>query len=230
MEKYTVQNDTPIRLNAYLAHAGVASRRNVDALIENKKIAVNGTVADLGTKVSKGDIVTVQKVKATYSYILYNKPRGEVTEVLPSFHDLNPLGRLDKESEGLLLYTNDYRLNEKLLHPRYAHEREYTVTVREQMTPRVKRLLEEGISTQEASYKKAVKVIIHDNKHSLSIILSEGKKHEIRRMLNALNLTVLSLKRVRILFLTLSTLKPGASRELTEKETTHLLALMNLEG
>jgi 23S rRNA pseudouridine2605 synthase len=99
--------------------------------------------------------------------------------------------------------------------------------VREQMTPRVERLLMSGIKTQEATYKKAVRVVLSPNRHTVHITLSEGKKHEIRRMLNALNLTITSLKRTRILFLTLGTLKPGQTRELTEKDRLHLLAVLS---
>lgn len=225
MQKFTVTEKESTRLNAYLSSIGIASRRAADTLIEKKKVAVNGKVATLGEKVKKGDIVTIQTEKGNYSYFLYYKPRGEVTDVLARHPSLHPLGRLDKESEGLLLYTDDYRLNEALLHPRQGNEREYSVTVREQMTPRVKRLLEIGITTQEATYKKAARVVIHENKHTLSIILTEGKKHEIRRMLNALNLTIMSLKRIRILFLTIGKLKPGESRALTEQEMEHLLKL-----
>jgi len=225
MQKFIVTEKEPIRLNAHLSSIGVASRRSTDTLIEKKKVAVNGKVATLGEKVKKGDIITIQTEVQTYSYILYYKPKGEVTDLLPKYPSLHPLGRLDKESEGLLLYTNDYRLNEALLHPTKGNEREYSVTVREQMTPRVKRLLELGITTQETTYKKAARVVIHDNKHTLSIILTEGKKHEIRRMLNALNLTIMSLKRTRILFLTIGKLKPGESRPLTDQETSHLLTL-----
>lgn len=227
MQKFTVTSTTPIRLNAYLAEIGVASRRKSDTLIDSKKVAINGKIATLGQKVSKGDVITIAEEKGTYEYVLYHKPRGEVTDILPAYKKLHPLGRLDKESEGLLLYTNDYTLTEKLLHPRHGNEREYSVTVREQMTPRVKRILEEGIFTQEATYKKAVRVVIGENKHSLTIVLTEGKKHEIRRMLNALNLTILSLKRTRILFLTLGKLKAGESRTLTEKEISHLQALLS---
>ena len=103
-----------------------------------------------------------------------------------------------------MIYSNDYRIVEELLNPKNEFEREYHVSVRENTSPRVKIILERGISTREAEYAPAKKVTIdNENKNSIKIILTEGKKHEIRRMLNALNLTILSLKRVRFLFLKL---------------------------
>ncbi len=224
--KYIFKSQDQMRLNAYLAYIGIASRRGADELIKTGKIRVNGQIARLGTKLSLNDTVETDQRESKYSYVMYYKPRGEITGVLPSLPKLHPLGRLDKESEGLLLYTDDYRMTDALLNPEHGHEREYTVTVREQMTPRVERLLLSGITTQEATYKKAVRVVLSPNMHTVHITLSEGKKHEIRRMLNALNLTIESLKRTRILFLTLGKLKAGEMRELTEKEQLHLLTIL----
>lgn len=226
--KYTVTEKEPVRINVFLAKRGVASRRQADALVEEGKIIINGKHAHLGDKVKKGDTVHVHEAKKDYSYMLYYKPRGETTGPLPKHSGILPVGRLDKESEGLLLYTNDYRVTDALLHPRHEHEREYVINVREQMTPRVERLLMRGISTQETTYKRASKVVIHENKHILNITLTEGKKHELRRMLNALNLTVLSLRRTRILGLKLGTLKTGATRELTEGERETFLKALKL--
>lgn len=225
--KYIFKSKDPMRLNAYLAYLGIASRRGADTLIERGKIRVNGSIAKLGTKLTFNDNVETEARESVYKYALYYKPRGEITGTLKTLPNLHPLGRLDKESEGLLLYTDDYRMTDALLNPEHGHEREYSVTVREQMTPRVERLLMSGITTQEATYKKAVRVVISPNMHTLHITLSEGKKHEIRRMLNALNLTIISLKRIRILFLTLGKLKPSETRTLTEKEETHLLTILS---
>lgn len=216
-----------MRLNAYLAYIGIASRRGADEIIKSGKIRVNGEIARLGTKLGLNDTVETDIRESKYRYVLYHKPRGEVTGVLKTLPGLHPLGRLDKDSEGLLLYTNDYRMTDALLNPDHGHEREYIVTVREQMTPRVERLLMSGITTQEGTYKKAVRVSLSTNRHTVHITLSEGKKHEIRRMLNALNLTIESLKRSRILFLTLGSLKAGEFRDLTEKEEMHLITILS---
>lgn len=224
--KYIFKSKDEMRLNAYLAYIGIASRRGADTLISGGKVRVNGQIARLGVKLKLNDTVETDAHGSKYQYVMYHKPRGETTGSLKSLPGLHPLGRLDKESEGLLLYTDDYRMTDALLNPDHGHEREYIVTVREQMTPRVERLLMTGITTQEATYKKAVRVTLSPNMHTVHITLSEGKKHEIRRMLNALNLTIISLKRNRILFLTLGRIKAGESRPLTEKEELHLLTIL----
>jgi pseudouridine synthase len=156
-------------------------------------------------------------------YALYHKPRGEVTGGLPQVPGCEPLGRLDKESEGLLLYTNDYRIVDALLNPKYGREKEYDVTIREKATPRVITLLKKGIYTQETQYAPVVSVTIYNEGFSLKIVLTEGKKHEIRRMLNALNLTVVSLKRIRIMSFSIHGLKKGDIHILNQKQISTLL-------
>ncbi len=218
MQKIIVTTDTEKRINAYLSSFGICSRREADHLIESHKVLVNGKISTLGQKVKKDDTIEIRQESKNFTYFIYNKPRGEVTREIEGYRDIYPVGRLDKESEGLLLYTNDYTLVDTLLNPKNANEKEYMVKVREKMTPRVKRLLEGGITTQEGMYGAAKKVTIYDDAHTLAIILTEGKKHEIRRMLNALNLTIMSLRRVRFLFLQLSNLREGTIRMLTEDE------------
>lgn len=216
-----------VRLNKYLADQGILSRRKIDRLIEEKKIHLNDRVATLGEQVKTGDSVFINEDLEDKKYFLYNKPRGETT----TFKILNGIryehiGRLDKESEGLLMYTNDFSIMHPILNPENAYEREYLVQVKESVTPRVKTILERGIYTEEGTYAPAKRVTLEANKHTIDIILTEGKKHEIRRMLNALHLTILSLKRVRFLFLHLGKLKPGEFRELTDIEKTKLLQLL----
>ena len=156
-------------------------------------------------------------------YALYHKPKGEVTGRNENIPGCEPLGRLDKESEGLLLYSNDYRVVDALLNPKYGREKEYEVVIREKATPRVITLLKKGIRTQEAEYAPVKSVAIYNEGYSLRIILTEGKKHEIRRMLNALNLTVVTLKRVRIMSFVLKGLKVGTVHILTPKQVETLL-------
>lgn len=219
-----------IRLNKYLADFGVASRREIDKLIQDKKIHLNDRVAILGDKTLKGDSIFINKKLDTFRYFIYNKKRGEETSFkLKEEKRYDPIGRLDKESEGLLIYSDDYRIVDKLLNPKNNFEREYFVKVRETATPRVKTILEKGIKTKEATYSPAKKVILNEEDRNLiKITLTEGKKHEIRRMLNALNLTINSLKRVRFLFLKLENLKPGQFRELKKEEVEKLLSLLKL--
>lgn len=216
------------RINAFLRDEGVGSRRTIDNYIEKGYVMINGKKAEVGSKVKKGDTVSVTSPHKDLIYALYNKPRGEVTGRLEELPGCEPLGRLDKESEGLLLYSNDYRVTDALLHPRHEREKEYEVTVREKCTPRVVTLLKKGIRTQEAQYSPVRSVSIYNEGHSLKIILTEGKKHEIRRMLNALNLTVLTLKRTRILSFVIHGLKSGTVHRLTPRQTTTLLTELGI--
>jgi pseudouridine synthase len=218
-----------LRINAFLRDAGIGSRRTVDGYIEQGFVSINGKPATLGSKVRKGDKVAVSHPQKDMVYALYYKPKGVVTGHHPELPGCEPLGRLDKESEGLLLYSNDYRLADALLHPRHGREKEYEVTVREKCTPRVVTLLKKGIRTQEAQYSPVKSVAIYNEGHSIRIILTEGKKHEIRRMLNALNLTVLSLKRVRILSFVSHGLKAGTVHMLSPRQVTTLLKETGIE-
>lgn len=223
MKEIHVTEKDPIRINAFLRNQGVGSRRTIDDYITKNYVTINNKPATLGSKVSKGDIIRVKSIEKDLIYALYHKPRGEVTGKHGELLGCEPLGRLDKESEGLLLYSNDYRVVDALLNPKYGREKEYEVTIREKATPRVVTLLKKGIRTQEATYAPVRSVSIYNEGYSLKIILTEGKKHEIRRMLNALNLTVLSLKRVRIMSFVLHGLKKGETHVLTQKQVNTLL-------
>jgi pseudouridine synthase len=229
MKEILVQHKEEKRINAFLRDEGIGSRRTVDAYIEKGYVSINGKQATLGSKVKKGDSVTVAHPEKDLVYALYYKPRGTVTGRLEELPGCEPLGRLDKESEGLLLYSNDYRVTDALLHPRHAREKEYDVTVREKCTPRVVTLLKKGIRTQETDYAPVKSVSIYNEGRSLKIVLTEGKKHEIRRMLNALNLTVLSLKRTRILSFVIHGLTPGQVHKLSPRQTTTLLSELGIK-
>lgn len=228
MKTISVHTDAPTRINKYLSDQGVASRRKADNLIERGLVSINGKPITLGAKVSDGDKVTIAFDDKKYTYALYMKPRGETTGRLPSLHGCEPVGRLDKESEGLILYTDDYRVVDALLNPKHEREKEYEITVREKATPRVITILKRGIKTQEAEYKPVRSVQIYGEGRSLRIVLTEGKKHEIRRMLNALNLTIVSLKRVRIMSFVSHGIGMGKVHTLTEKQQERLLKELNL--
>lgn len=232
LKNYTLRETlTGIRINKFLSDFGALSRREADKLIEAKKIHINNKIALLGDRVINGDSIVINEKIKTNKYFIYNKKRGEETafKMIDNLR-YDPVGRLDKESEGLLIYSNDFRIVEELLNPKNELEREYVVTVREKTSPRVKVLLEKGISTREAVYAPAKKVTLDpENKNLIKIILTEGKKHEIRRMLNALNFTISSLKRVRFLFLKLDNLNPGQMRELKENEVEKLLKALKIK-
>lgn len=223
MKEIKVKSKDPIRINAFLRDEGIGSRRTIDDYITKNYVTINNKPATLGSKVSENDIIRVKSISKDLIYALYNKPRGEVTGKNPNVPGCEPLGRLDKESEGLLLYSNDYRVVDALLNPKYGREKEYEVVIREKATPRVITLLKKGIRTQEAEYAPVKSVSIYKEGYSLRIILTEGKKHEIRRMLNALNLTVVSLKRVRIMSFVVRGLKSGVVHVLTPKQVETLL-------
>lgn len=223
MKEIKATNTEEIRINVFLRDEGLGSRRTIDAYISQGHVTINGKTASLGSKVKKNDTVTIKTVAKDLVYALYHKPRGEVTGRLEALPGCEPLGRLDKESEGLLLYSNDYRVVDALLNPKFAREKEYDVVVREKTTPRVITLLKKGIRTQEAQYAPVKAVTIYNEGYSLKIILTEGKKHEIRRMLNALNLTVVSLKRIRIMSFVIHGLKAKAVHVLSPTQIATLL-------
>lgn len=223
MKEILVQSKEPVRINIFLRDQGLGSRRTIDEYITKKYVTINKKPATLGSKVIENDIIHINHKDKDYIYALYNKPRGEVTGKIPKLPDCEPLGRLDKESDGLLIYSNDYRVVDALLNPKHGREKEYEVVVREKATPRVITLLKKGIRTQEGTYAPVTSVSIYNDGYSLRIILTEGKKHEIRRMLNALNLTVVSLTRVRIMSFVVRGIKVGSVHILTKDQIKKLL-------
>lgn len=209
----------PIRINKYLALNNLSTRRGADELIKRRQVLINGRVAVLGDMVNQGDIVKIPKdiVKKKYSYFAFYKPRGVIThspqkdeksirDILKNKY-IFPIGRLDKGSEGLIILTDDGRITDKLLNPKYHHEKEYIVKVRTPLKSNFKRLMESGINIDGYLTKKCKVVII--NNFTFRIILSEGKKHQIRRMCGALNYAIDDLKRVRIMNIHLGNLKPN---------------------
>jgi 23S rRNA pseudouridine2604 synthase len=210
-----VTEEKEIRLNAYLSKQGIASRRGADTLIEAKKISVNGVVATLGTKVRNGDEVLVLGATSLY-YILFNKKAGTILDSLPEKPTTKALENLEKEESGLILFSNDH----SLLRGYNKLSSVYAVTVKENLTERIPKLLVEGVSTQEGTYKAAHAEL--QNEHMLEITLVGEKKAAVKRMLNALLLTPLSLRRISVGNLKVNNLKETTSRELSEKEILEL--------
>ena len=237
----TENMEFPIRINRYLELLGVATRKGADHLIEAGLVLINKRRAILGQKINQDDQVEVLSAKrklpsAELVYLAFYKPRGLVThspragergiDLAKKYPGIFPLGRLDKDSEGLILMTNDGRVTERLLHPRFQHEKEYLVTVRENIVPAMKKTLETGVKSQ--GQKLTAKTVEIIDKHTLDIILTSGQKHQIRRMLAGAHLTVESLKRIRIMDITLGRLKPGQSRFLLSKEKADFLKALGL--
>ena len=212
----------PIRINKYIRDKDLASRREADKLIEDGFVLINGKRAEKGTMINEGDRVTIKENKKEYEYIAYYKPRGLPTQDHPGKRSVitdwekkgvYPVGRLDKESEGLLILTNDGRFARKVLSRKEEYEKEYIVTVREKLHTGVVKIFREGMKTKALGQLLPVKAEIVDEK-TIKMILNEGKRHQIRVMLNDLSYTIVSLKRVRIGNINLEKLKPGESKQL----------------
>jgi 23S rRNA pseudouridine2604 synthase len=211
----------PMRINKYLALKKISTRRGADELIENKKVFINGKLAVLGDKVNENDKVEIKGAKPKeYLYFAYNKPTG--LETNSPKENLFPLGRLDKNSHGLLILTNDGRITDQLLNPKYSHEKEYVVKTKEKLRSNFKQKMEAGVNIEGYVTKKCKVKIIND--FTFKIILTEGKKHQIRRMCSNLFQEVADLKRERIMNIKLGNLKPNASREIKNEELALFLS------
>ena len=226
------------RLQKFLANAGVASRRKAEELIAGGRVKVNGrVVTELGTKIDDAkDVVVVngKQIKSTEPiWIALHKPRGYVStrkdpERRPTVYDLLPpalhglfyVGRLDLDSEGLLLLTNDGDTANRMLHPRYEVERVYELLVRGEVKPDKIQLLLDGVELDDGiATAQTVKVLgVARNEMRLRMSLREGKKREVRRMLWAVGHKVLRLKRISYGPIKLGRLPEGKWRKLTEAE------------
>lgn len=230
MTEKVSESEYPMRINKYLAHKGYSTRKGSDELIKKKAVTINGKLAVLGDKVNEKDVVEVkQKSKAKkYSYFAYNKPVGMTT---PNSDDdensvarsisvggsrVFPVGRLDKNSHGLMILTDDGRITDRLLNPDYAHDKEYVVTVRNNLRPSFKKHMEAGVDIGDYVTKKCQVEILGVS--SFKIILIEGKKHQIRRMCTTLHNDVTDLKRIRIMNIRLGKLVPGQTRPIEKTE------------
>jgi 23S rRNA pseudouridine2605 synthase len=228
-----------VRLQKFIAECGVASRRKAEELIKNGEIKVNGRlVTELGTKIDPArDKVFVSgrpiKPEEKKVYIKVNKPRGYVSSCVSQRGErtvidlvkavpyrLFPIGRLDYESEGLMLLTNDGELANRLMHPRYEHEKEYVVDVTLPLTPEALRQIEAGVVIDgEKTLPAKVRKL---GEKSFSIVLREGRKRQIRLMVGKIGNIVIKLKRVRIGNIRLGELEPGECCYLTPNEISKL--------
>lgn len=232
----------PIRINKYIAERGLASRREADALIESGQIRINGTPATLGQQVAEGDVVELIGSRSKKRYYRFYKPRGIITHS-PAEHEVDietflqekhnltgvyPIGRLDKDSEGLIILTDDGRITGPLLDPDNGYEKEYLVALDKPLAERHRRQLESGVNIEGYTTKPARAAIDPKDATKLTLTITEGKKHQIRRMCAALGYQVKKLKRTRILHLTLAHLTPGKVKRLERPEITELLAALKV--
>lgn len=231
-----------VRLQVYLAHAGVASRRACEKIIAEGRVSVSGTlVTDMGSKVRAGDTVLLDgkpvQPEARKRYVLLNKPAGFVCTLSdekgrPTAADLLKeayserlynIGRLDMFSSGAILFTNDGDFAAKIEHPSAQIEKEYVIETTQDFPPELLTRFERGIRVDGIFYKCRSAAAI--NRRKLRIVLVEGKNREIRRVLDSFNCTIKRLVRVRIGNLELGTLKAGEFRDLTAQERQALLDL-----
>lgn len=234
--------DNKIRLQKYMSENGIASRRKSEEMILAGKVKVNGRLASLGDKVDPiRDKIVVSGKRVvrnkTKMYIMLHKPRGYVTTMSDELGRkcvselvqdagvrLFPVGRLDRNSEGLLLMTNDGAFSNMLTHPSRHVAKVYRVTVREQVKDEHLAKLTEGIMLDGS---KTLPCDVHvidrgENRTVLNVVLYEGRNRQIRRMCEAVGLTVIRLKRTEIAGVRLGMLPQGKWRELNEKEMQHL--------
>ena len=226
------------RLQKILAAAGYGSRRSCEVLILAGRVTVNGQLAHLG---SKADIQKDQikldgkpiKLPEAYQYIAVYKPRGvlstvtapdprpTVRDLVPVQGTLYPVGRLDVDSEGLILLTNDGQLANRLTHPRYEHEKEYRVLVARHPDQEQLSAWQHGVVLEDGYHSAPVQVMVqfHSGKGTwLRVIMKEGRKHQIRETCRQIGLPVVSIVRIRIGSLQLGNLKPNQWRYLTPAE------------
>lgn len=230
----------PIRINKYIADRGIASRREADALISAGKVTVNGKKALIGQKVEESDDVQILGKTKEKQYLAYYKGRGIithspemgevdiVTKITEDYglHNITPVGRLDKDSEGLIILSNDGRITKPLLDPDAEHEKEYEVTVDKKINNFFLRHMTEGVDIEGYVTKSAKVERLSDKR--FKIVLTEGKKHQIRRMCAALGYQVQQLKRVRILTIGIGKLKPNQYRHIKGPELKNFLNALNI--
>lgn len=207
-----------MRINKYLALKKISTRRGADELIKEQKVFINGKKAVLGSQVKETDKVEVRGAKTNeYKYYAYNKPIGvETASPKEALEGLFPLGRLDKASHGLLILTNDGRITDQLLSPKYFHEKEYVIKTSNKLRGSFKDKMEKGVNIEGYVTRPCKVKIVND--FTFRVILTEGKKHQIRRMCSALFQEVADLKRERIMNIKLGNLKPKGIREIKGKE------------
>ena len=235
-----------IRLNKYMAQAGLCSRREADKLIGQGRVYVNGTVAGLGCLVGTSDKVRIGKkeIKGAADKVLiaFYKPVGVTCTEKDRFADKKILdyvntktrvtyaGRLDKDSEGLMLLTNDGELIQKLMRGAEKHEKEYVVKAEKEITPEFLEKMAGGIYLEELHQTTRPCKITQEGKYTFRIILTQGLNRQIRRMCQACGNRVKQLRRVRIMNITLGDLHSGQSRMLTREEAEELYTLVGLHA
>ncbi len=226
-----MENTKLTRLNKFLSEVGYCSRREADKLIDQGRVTINGKVPEMGTKVAPGDIVHVDgeqinQPKEKHVYLAFNKPVGIVCTTAQNEKDniidfinypkrIFPIGRLDKPSEGLIFLTSDGDIVNKILRARNNHEKEYVVTVNKLISPQFIKRMGNGIPILDTVTRKCE--VEQISKYTFRIVLTQGLNRQIRRMCEYLGYQVVTLKRIRIMNVSLD-VPVGKWRYLTEEE------------
>jgi len=227
-----------VRLNKFISETGVCSRREADKWIEAGRVTLNGLPAQLGTKVGESDEVRVDGelvgAKKTPIYIALNKPVGitsttesqveeNIIDLIGHRERIFPIGRLDKDSEGLILLTNNGDIVNEILRSENEHEKEYIVSVNRPITDLALGMLAGGVKIMGETTKPCK--VVRVDRETFRMILTQGLNRQIRRMCSALGYRVQRLQRVRIINIDLGTLRTGEWRHLTDAEVAGLLSV-----
>ncbi len=229
------------RLNKYMAQAGLCSRREADRYIEAGQVYINGVKAAIGQLVNEGDKVTIGnkelRDQAKRVVLAWYKPVGitctekdphakyKISDVFQYPVRVTYAGRLDKDSEGLLILTNDGDLIQRMMRGTHGHEKEYVVKVHKELTEEFREQMERGVYLEELKRTTRPCQVTVEGKYTFRIILTQGLNRQIRRMCDSLGYQVKSLKRVRVVNVELGNVKPGEYREVTGDELKTLYAL-----
>lgn len=233
-----------IRINKFLAELGVGSRRAIDKMIEEKRIKVNGVLAESGIKVDKSDKISVngkllEFEKKKKVYFMLNKPkrvlstakdergRKTVVDLIDTKERIFPIGRLDYDTEGLLLLTNDGEIFNKVIHPRTEVYKTYLVEARGNINMTTLNKLKRGVMLDDKMTLPAkAKILLADERHTeLHFAIKEGRNRQVRRMFELVDHPVINLKRIMLGELNLDGLEVGEYRPLTKKEINYLYSL-----
>ncbi|WJP98267.1 pseudouridine synthase [Macrococcus bovicus] len=231
-----------MRINKYLSESGITSRRGADKYIDAGRVKINGELAELGSQVEEGDIVTVDgrpvTLEKSYVYLKLNKPRGitstterhikgNIVDFVGHQERIFHIGRLDKDSEGLILLTNDGDIVNEILRVENKHEKEYVVSVDKKITDEFIERMAAGVDILGTTTLPAKVRKINDR--TFNIILMQGLNRQIRRMCEALGYEVRQLRRVRVMNILVDDLKLGQWKDLSQQEKDELFRQLDYQ-
>jgi 23S rRNA pseudouridine2604 synthase len=228
-----------MKVDKYIGQSGYTSRRKAYELIDAKRVLVNGKLATFSTQIKDGDVILIdgeelKKKEFIPTYIVYNKPKGiectsekienNIIDAIGHSQAIYPVGRLDKDSEGLILLTNHGEIINKIGNSKFEHEKEYIVTLNLPVRTAFLKEISEGIEIQGIKTKPSIVSKEPNAKRIFRITLTQGLNRQIRRMCNAFDYQVIKLQRIRVMNIKLDKLKVGEWRDLTENELKELFA------